>query len=535
MLRDRCICQRIAIVLIVSSVAIIVAGGVAGTSTLRGGLEPGPYGIAFTALERYDYSRSFGPKRDYFGTIIPGERGRPVQICIWYPAEPQDEAAGAVYGEYAFVYPDDTRFFDFLSNLQNRELGVLFRYFGNNRDAVMDLMSVEMTAVRDAPHAAGSFPLLVYQPDFNNNVTENSILFEYLASHGFVVAATHSFGTAEVGSQGGPADLETLVGDMEFTIAAMRDLDFVDNDRLGVLGYGAGGMAALLLQMRNAYVDAVAALEPAYVDSESSELVTGNPYYAVRSMAVPLMQMTGESEEGPDTAVFGSLRYSDRYSLEFAGLSGFDFTSYGVLSTTVLESEQTAGEQRLSGYGAVARYTLNFFDAYLKGDEEGLAFLERTAEENGFTAGRLRADHTQAKALPPTPGQFLAIINERGVAEGVAIYRRFRAEDPEIILFQEAQFNMLGYRFLQTGQIPEAIEILKMNAEAYPASANCWDSLAEAYIANGDNQLAVGCIEKVLEVLPNDTNAAEQLKEQLRANAERYLEQLKGEQTTDPD
>ena len=224
MLRDRSICRRIAIMLIMSCAAIIAADGPARASTLRGGLEPGPHGIAFTALERYDYSRSFGPKRDYFGAIIPGERGRPVQVCIWYPSERQDDVSGAVYGEYAFVYPDDTRFFDFLSNLQTRELGVLFRYFGNNRDAVMDLMSVEMTAVRDATHAVGPFPLLIYQPDFNNNVTENSILFEYLASHGFVVAATHSFGAAETGSQGGPADLETLIGDMEFAIAAVRDL-----------------------------------------------------------------------------------------------------------------------------------------------------------------------------------------------------------------------------------------------------------------------------------------------------------------------
>jgi tetratricopeptide (TPR) repeat protein len=499
-------------------------------SGLKGGLDQGPYGIGFKAIERYDYSRSFGPKRDYFGAVIPGERGRPIQICLWYPAEPESEAVSAVYGEYAFVYPDDTRFFDFLSNLQNRELGVLFRYFGNNRDAVMEIMSVEMAAVRDAPHAEGSFPLLIYHPDFNNNVTENSILFEFLASHGFVVAATHSFGTTEVLTQGGASDLETAVGDMEFTIAALHDLEFIDSERLGALGYGSGGTAALLLQMRNSYVDAVLCMEPAHTDPESQDLVDQSPYYDPRRVAVPLMQMIGRSETERDLSLFESLTYSDRYSVEFGRLSTFDFTSYAPLSTTVLELEQAAVDQRLAGYNVVTRYILNFYDAHLRGSDEGRAFLSGSPEENGFAAESLVIERMQAEDLPPTPNQFLAIVTDRGVDEAAEIYRKFRAQDPELMLFQEAQFNALGYRFLGTGQMSEAIEVFRMNADTYPGSANCWDSLAEAYIASGDNQLAIECVEKVLEVLPNDSNASEQLKEQLRANAERYLEQLREEE-----
>ncbi len=532
MLKYECICRGTAAVVIM---LILMLGATAETSELRGGLEPGPYRIGFKAIENYDYSRSFGPKTDYFGAIVPGERGRPLQICIWYPAEHGEEAVSTVYGEYAFVYPEDTRLFDFLSNLQNRELGVLFSYFGNDRDAVMELMSVEMAAVRDAPHAEGSFPLLVYQPDFNNNATENSILCEYLASHGFVVAASHSFGTAEIGSQGGPADLETLVGDMEFVIATMHDLGFVDHDALGVMGYGAGGTAALLLKMRNEYVDAVASLEPAHVNPVNSGLVSANPYYDRRRVSVPLMQMIGESEEDPDLTLFESFEYSDRYSLQLMGLSGFDLTSYAVLSTVVTELEEDTAEQRLNGYRSVATYMLNFFEAYLKGNQESIAFLGRLGEGNDLTAGSLKVSHMVAKALPPTPNQFTGIIQEQGIDEAVEIYRRFRAEDPEIILFQEVQFNILGYRFLQSGQIRDAIEVFKMNADTYPGSANCWDSLAEAYIANGDNQLALSCVEKVLEVLPDDTNANEQLKEQLRANAERYSEQLKEQQDTNSD
>jgi hypothetical protein len=44
----------------------------------------------------------------------------------------------------------------------------------------------------------------------------------------------------------------------------------------------------------------------------------------------------------------------------------------------------------------------------------------------------------------------------------------------------EATGNVIGYRLLQAGHVPEAIEVFRANAEAYPESANVYDSLGEA-------------------------------------------------------
>jgi len=87
-----------------------------------GQLQPGPYAVGFTTIERYDHSRAFAAKRDYFGNTIPGERARPMQVCIWYPAVPADDAVSVVYGEYAFAYPEDNNFMELLSQLHGREL-----------------------------------------------------------------------------------------------------------------------------------------------------------------------------------------------------------------------------------------------------------------------------------------------------------------------------------------------------------------------------------------------------------------------------
>jgi uncharacterized protein len=44
----------------------------------------------------------------------------------------------------------------------------------------------------------------------------------------------------------------------------------------------------------------------------------------------------------------------------------------------------------------------------------------------------------------------------------------------------EGTLNVIGYRLLQAGHVPDAIEVFRANAEAYPESANVYDSLAEA-------------------------------------------------------
>ena len=51
-------------------------------------------------------------------------------------------------------------------------------------------------------------------------------------------------------------DLETQVRDLQFAVARARQLPFVSQDKLAVMGLDMGGMAALLLAMRNPDVGA---------------------------------------------------------------------------------------------------------------------------------------------------------------------------------------------------------------------------------------------------------------------------------------
>jgi tetratricopeptide (TPR) repeat protein len=61
-------------------------------------------------------------------------------------------------------------------------------------------------------------------------------------------------------------------------------------------------------------------------------------------------------------------------------------------------------------------------------------------------------------------------------------------------------------------KLPEAIAYFKLNVEFYPKSWNVYDSLAEAYMANGEKELAIANYKKSLELNPKNTNGAGMLK-----------------------
>ena len=72
--------------------------------------------------------------------------------------------------------------------------------------------------------------------------------------------------------------------------------------------------------------------------------------------------------------------------------------------------------------------------------------------------------------------------------------------------------NLLGYQLLWREMTEAAIEVHKLNTQVYPDSANPYDSLGEAYMANGDTELSIQSYEKALELNPDMPSAIEALK-----------------------
>jgi predicted alpha/beta superfamily hydrolase len=74
--------------------------------------------------------------------------------------------------------------------------------------------------------------------------------------------------------------------------------------------------------------------------------------------------------------------------------------------------------------------------------------------------------------------------------------------------------NFFGYQFLYRFKEPDkALRYLEMNAQYYPASANVWDSLGEAYAVKGDKTTSAKMYEKALALDPANENAKKKLLE----------------------
>lgn len=98
-------------------------------------------------------------------------------------------------------------------------------------------------------------------------------------------------------------------------------------------------------------------------------------------------------------------------------------------------------------------------------------------------------------------------IIEKGAGAFTKQYRDLKAGQSATYDFSESELNTLGYELIRMNKIKEAIEVLKLNVESYPQSANVYDSLGEAYMINGDKELAIKNYKKALELNPKNSGA----------------------------
>lgn len=175
----------------------------------------------------------------------------------------------------------------------------------------------------------------------------------------------------------------------------------------------------------------------------------------------------------------------------------------------------------------------NYIVAY-KEPKIGVVYL--TNSFNGLSIGQELVEHTigGGKDLGlayldygryDSPSMvFVRAIKNEGIDEAIKLFHELRKKYPDDL--KESTINMLGYMLLNTKRIPEAIKVFKLNVEAFPNSANVYDSLAEAYMKNGDNELAIKYYKKTLEMIPKDTKADKAFLERLKKGALENLKKL---------
>jgi pimeloyl-ACP methyl ester carboxylesterase len=271
-------------------------------------------------------------------------------------------------------------------------------------------------AVRDAPMKAGDFPLVIYAPSVNAPATENIELCEYLASEGFVVIATPSMGAMSRTMTVDIAGANAEARDVSFLIDYAKSLPDTDMSEVAAMGYSWGGMGALFDAARDKRVRALISLDGSLRYSPETVQQAGDVH--PDEMTIPLLVFSRAEETlevwdamrkdkehctcAPN--VLNEWTHGDLLHVRMLAVSHIQFSSLYQRSERFRKEGQHFSpadyslEEGATSYNWMARYALEFLDAYLKNDPAAHEFLVHSAAENGVPKHLLSASFRLADA-----------------------------------------------------------------------------------------------------------------------------------------
>jgi tetratricopeptide (TPR) repeat protein len=479
---------------------------------------PGPHPVGLKVVEQYDLSRTFRGLTDDLGKPSVGERARPLQTLVWYPAE-KSSAKPMTVADYGNLQATEISFGKPMIPADMKEW----------MTEAAPTLTQSLWAVRDAEPTPGHFPVVIYAPSFSSQSWENADLCEYLASHGYVVIASPDMGATARDMTMDLAGIDAQARDISFLIGYAQTLPDTDMSAVAVAGYSWGGISNLFAAARDNRIDALVALDGSM--RYFPGLVKDAGYVHPEQMTIPLLFFTqGEitlekvelyhsapMQTGPN--VLNAWTHGDLVTVDMMGLIHLEFSS--MFQRDESTWKQTFGTQQkadygredgVAGYAWVAKYTVHFLDAYLKHDAAALAYLKKTADENGAPQHFLAVRYRAAQGTPVSLEAFRAALGQRGFDHAAEVFAAMQKQKPDFKL-DETIVNNWGYELMQEKHLPEAIELLKLNAQMYPDSSNAFESLGEAYGSSGERQLAIESYTKALDKDPRNQDAKEKLKQ----------------------
>lgn len=114
---------------------------------------------------------------------------------------------------------------------------------------------------------------------------------------------------------------------------------------------------------------------------------------------------------------------------------------------------------------------------------------------------------------PSLTGELVKLATEKGGAAAVDEYRRRKKETPDKYDFSEAGLQEIAILLFQSGKLPEAIALLRLNTEEHPKSSQAFFFLGYVSLQAGNKGDATVALEKALELDPKNDRAAGLLKQ----------------------
>ena len=384
---------------------------------LWGELPGGSHNVGFKTYFKYDYARVYNLPLGGNLNTSSAKQHRPILINIWYPAQRDDSASVMSYREYFAIGQNDDDLGDFCEQLIAFNLNVIskelmyksYKDLSNEERAILEnFLDTKTAATQDAAPSVGRFPLVINHQGLGGSFEDNSVLFEFLASHGYVVA-TSAYQPEDSEFFNIDWDLVRSIKDMDFLLNTLHDHPNMDQQKVASMGHSYGAQAAMAwASEKNSPIDAVISIDStfeSYGDEGYEKLK--ERLARVDNLSAPMLFFASTWEK-PHFGYYASLKYAKRYYAQIDHLSHNDYVLHGAIGSGLRlashpdpDPEFAVPEPKLTreSYELVCCYILKFLDAYLKDDQSALEFLHNRDRGVGVNVDRLSLQFEDAVPL----------------------------------------------------------------------------------------------------------------------------------------
>ncbi|MET2985327.1 serine hydrolase [Aureibaculum conchae] len=207
-----------------------------------------------------------------------------------------------------------------------------------------------------------------------------------------------------------------------------------------------------------------------------------------------------------------SKKYMDMYFKPYIPAFGNGFYAYGwgigkdVIGNTKDSINVISHGGGINGFNTIISRTPSDKSLIVLLNNTGGAPLNQMARAiRGIMHGKTYDNPKKSLAY-----DLLQVIQKEGLKAGVAHFNATKNSNGFDL--NEGEMNQIGYQLMGEGKVEEAVQVFKLNVDAFPNSFNAYDSYGEALMSLGKNDLAIKNYKKSVEMNPANQNGIDMLK-----------------------
>ena len=492
------------------------------------GFDYGKYTVGYKNLLERDLSRPNIPFQNWAGQMeaMPPGKGRPVRICLWYPAHPV-KGKPLNYSDYVRQL---AQVVDFSAVTKERQewaenwLISMINDLGGNgsftKEKLNQLMPLRTKAYREASPISGKFPLVVFAE--GASPATNSVMCEYLASHGYIVAALGMLGTYSGGSEVSTRGLLTMTADVQFAIQKASEKSNVAIGQIALIGLGFNASTCMSVQTLNPAIDAVISLEGGILSTFEDEMLNKLPQFEATAIDVPLLAIHAPHQY-IDPSTIDYYVHSDRYFLNFKQMSEFHFLNYGLFELLVPNLLGESPGDTKKGHEMATKSCLAFLNGIFKEDKDILQTLQTLKKKEQLPDDFLTISKKASIPAPPDIAYLKDLFLKEGIDAIVALYREQQKHhsQPFSNKFYSAYNDWLAWQ--KDPDFSARKTLAQLRVESFPQSAIAHYYLGYYAEKNGDEALAKKGYTAALDLLDKDASLDAETKAAIEKNAKQAL------------